>query len=158
MTTNSYFAQSYTGNGFYFESLDEYREKMGKANFEEVEIQLIDGNAKLFEAAGITQATIDVWFQELEDVADDDEAIRIQYLLDIGLDLQDAIERHEEVHIWRGTAEDYAAELIEETIDLSTLGNLQHYIAYEAIARDMNFNSEITEIERGIWITNCLDF
>lgn len=147
--------------GFYFENLDEFQEKMEKAPFEEVEIDYIDGDApSLFTQAGINQGNIESWFDELEHITDsDDEAIAIRYLLDVGLDLQDAIDRHDEVQIHRGTAEDYAQDLIEETTDMDSIPQvIQYHIDYQGIANDMRINGEITEIQYGIWVTNCLDF
>jgi len=160
MTTQLYanpYDISYTG--FYFESIDEFQEKMEKAPFEEVEIDYIDGdNPSLFGAAGINQGNIDTWFNDLDHIADD-EAIAIRYLLDTGYNLSEALEKFDDVQIWRGTAEDYAAELIEECYDLSSIPDtIKYHIDYQSIARDMDLNSEITEIEHNVWITNCLDF
>ncbi len=147
--------------GFYFESVEKFQKQMKKAKFEEVEIDYIDGdNPSLFEAAGINQGNISIWFQELEDIDDnDDTGIAIRYLRDTGLDLQDAIERADEVQIWHGSSEDYAAELIEECYDMGSIPDtIKYHIDYAGIANDMDLNSEITEIEHGIWVTNCLDF
>ncbi|MCG7878575.1 MAG: antirestriction protein ArdA [Candidatus Thiodiazotropha taylori] len=147
-------------DGFYFESLEEFQEKMEKATAEEFMIDYIDGdNPQLFEAAGINQGNIDIWFDELEDIADDDDvAIAIRYLLDTGYSLTDALEKHDEVQVWHGSSEDYAADLVEQTTDTSSLGWLENYIDYSRIANDMNLNSEISEVEHDIWITNCNEF
>ncbi|MES9814006.1 MAG: hypothetical protein ABW161_05590 [Candidatus Thiodiazotropha sp.] len=157
-----YFSNPYDINftGFYFENLEEFHEQMEKAPFEEVEIDYIDGdNPQLFEAAGISQGNIDTWFDELEDIADDDDAaIAIRYLLDTGYSLEDAIAKHEDVMIWHGSAEDYAADLVEQTTDTSNFGWLGSYIDYASIARDMQLNSEITEVEHDIWVVNCNEF
>lgn len=161
MTTNSYFALDLaTSHGFYFESFEEYDQKMEKTGFEEVEIQLIDGdNAKLWEACNISQATIETWFDELENIEDDeDEAIAMRYLLD-GLDLDAAIQRADEVQIHRGTAEDYAQDLIEETTDMTQIPQvIQWNIDWQGIANDMRINGEIAEVQYGVWVVNCLDF
>ncbi len=159
--TNSYYAQPYdiSYTGYFFSDLQEFSDQLGKAPFEEVELQFIDGdNPSLFEAAGINQGNIDTWFDELEHITDD-EAIAIRYLIDTGLDLEDAIERAEEVQIHHGSAEDYAAELVDECYDLNNIPEIiKYHIDYAGIANDMDLNSEISEIEHNIWITNCLDF
>ncbi|MFC1333177.1 MAG: antirestriction protein ArdA [gamma proteobacterium symbiont of Clathrolucina costata] len=75
------------------------------------------------------------------------------------LELQDAIDRAEEVQIHRGTAEDYAQDLIEETTDMSAIPDvIQYHIDWQGIASDMKINGEITEIAYGIWVVNFLDF
>ncbi len=156
------YANSYSPEhtGFYFESIEEFQEQMETASFEEVEIDYIDGdNPQLFEAAGINQGNIDIWFDELNDINEtDDEAISLRYLLETGYGLEDAIAKHEDVIVWFGTAEEYAAELVEQTTDTSNMGWLSNYINYAAIASDMQLNSEISEVEHEIWIVNCNEF
>jgi hypothetical protein len=108
--------------GFYFTSTDDYLLKMQQAAFEEVEIDYIDGdNPILFDAAGINQSNLDQWFNELDSIDDDStEGVSIIFLLGF-MDLKDAISRYEEVTVWFGTAEDYAAELLADTTDLEQL-------------------------------------
>ncbi len=84
-----------------------------------------------------------------------DDATRICYLLDY-LNLDDALNRYDEVCLHYGTAEDYAQEIIEETTEIPE--SLQYYIDYKAIARDMQINGEIFEIERELIITNVQEF
>jgi len=146
--------------GFYFDSIEKYEEGMEKLNdkgCEEVEIQFIDGDAhqpSLFRAANIDQSNISIWFEELEDLCAEDTT-RVCFLLDF-MDLDDALSRFDEVYLHYGTAEDYAQELIEETTEIPS--NLQYYIDYEAIARDMKINGEIIEIERDLIVTNAHEF
>ena len=65
-----FYAQPYDTSaiGFYFESLEEYKEKIKKAvntfgqAVEEFEIQFIDGeeiNSRLFDALGLNQANLE---------------------------------------------------------------------------------------------------
>ncbi|MEW8372646.1 MAG: antirestriction protein ArdA [Candidatus Thiodiazotropha sp.] len=161
MTT--FFAQPYSieHTGFYFDSLENFEAGMEKLNArgcEEVEIQYIDGEcglSRLARVAGIDQATIALWFEELEDL-DSHEIDQLCFLLDRGFDLEDALNRYEYVNIFYGTAADYAQELIEETTDIPE--NLRYYIDYDAIARDMGYNGEIEEIERELIVTNANEF
>ncbi|MEW7986730.1 MAG: antirestriction protein ArdA [Candidatus Thiodiazotropha sp.] len=160
MTT--FYAQPYSidHTGFYFDSMEDFEQGMEKLNAlgcEEVEVQYIEGEpglSRLAKAAGIDQATIGLWFEELEDL-DNHEVDQLCFLLDRGFDLEDALSRYEYVHIFYGTAADYAQELIEETSDIPD--NLRYYIDYEAIARDMGYNGEIEEIEREIIVTNAYE-
>lgn len=161
MTT--FYAQPYAldHTGFYFESFEDYEagmEKLGNRGCEEVEIQFIDGEthlSRLAQSVGVDQATIDTWFEELEDL-DGLETDQLCFLLDRGFTLDEALTRYEYVCIFHGTAEDYARELIEDITDIPE--NLRYYIDYEAIARDMRLNGEIEEIEREIIVTNCYEF
>ena len=138
--------------GFYFTSTADYQLQMQKTSFEEVEIDYIDGNnPKLFEAAGINQSNLDQWFDNLDSIDDDStEAISIIFLLDF-MDLKDAISRYEEVNVWFGSAEDYAAELLADTTDLEQLPEvIKYHIDYSGIARDMELSSEITEVGKSV--------
>lgn len=157
-----FYAQPYAleHTGFYFDSLEKFEsgmERLNKRGCEEVEIQFIDGQAHepgLFEAAGLHQGNINLWFEELEFLKSDD-ATRLCFLLDY-LDLDEALARFDEVCLHYGTAEDYAQELFEECYDIPDY--LQNYIDYEAVARDMKLNGEIVEIEHDLIVTNALEF
>ncbi len=158
-----FYAQPYSldHTGFYFDSLEAFEagmEKLNKLNCEEVEIQFIDGDdhlADLAKEAEINQANINLWFETLDDL-DKFEAQQLTYLLERGFNLDDALERYEEVCIYHGTATTYAQELVEETTEIPE--SLRYYIDYEAIARDMKINGEIEEIEYEIIVTNGYDF
>ncbi|MBT3045013.1 MAG: antirestriction protein ArdA [Candidatus Thiodiazotropha sp. (ex Codakia orbicularis)] len=161
MTT--FFAQPYSieHTGFYFDSLEDFEAGMKKLNArgcEEVEIQYIDGecgHSRLAKATGLDQATIGLWFEELEDF-DSMETDQLCFLLDRGFTLDEALTRYRYVAIFYGAAEDYTRELIEDTTDIPE--NLRYYIDYEAIARDMGYNGEIEEIEREVIVTNAYEF
>jgi len=159
----TFYAQPYSldHTGFYFEDMDEFETGMDKLNAqgcEEVEIQFIDGDdhqADLAKAAEINQATVNVWFETLEDL-DEQETTQLCYLLDRGFDLDEALRRYYEVYIFHGKAADYAQELMEDITDIPE--NLRYYIDYEAIARDMGYNGEIEEIAHDVIVTNAHDF
>lgn len=157
------FAQSYTNGmvGFYFENYDEYCELMQgleAQGHEEVEIQFIDGEpeqGKLFEAAGITQTNVQLWYEQLDDLRTV-ETLQLVYLLNCGYRLEDALENHSDVMIHFGSASDYAQELTAETSEIPK--HLINYIDYEAIARDMEISGEIAELDHHIYIVNALEF
>lgn len=149
---------SYTG--FYFGSIEEFNEQLSQASYEEVEIDYIDGdNPGLFQATKIHQGNVDLWFDELDKYTDDShEALSICYLLDI-MHLDEAIKRRDEVILHRGSLADYAFELVEDICSLDQLPDLiRNHIDYDSIARDLEFNSEVTELSRNIWVVNCYEF
>jgi len=66
------------------------------------------------------------------------------------------MERYDEVYLHHGAAEDYAYDLIDETTEVPE--NLRYYIDYKAIARDMEINGEIAEINHDLIVTNANEF
>lgn len=149
-----------TYTGFYFDNIDEYNQKLSQADYEEVEIDYIDGdNPTLFQATKIHQGNVDQWFDELDQYSDDSqEASAIRYLLDI-MQLDEAINRKDEVILHLGSLADYAFELVEDTCSLDQLPDLiRNYIDYESIGRDLELNSEVTEIHHNLWVINCHEF
>ncbi len=158
-----FYAQPYSlkHTGFYFNSIEVFEagmEQLNKKGCEEVEIQFIDGSdhlVQLANAANIHQGNVPLWYEELENL-DETEATQLNFLLDCGYNLDDAMKRYEEVCLHEGTAEDYAYDLIEETTEIPE--NLRYYIDYKAIARDMQINGEITEINHDLIVTNAHEF
>jgi hypothetical protein len=149
---------SYTG--FYFTSTEEFESNMNKAPFEEVELDFIDGNNPgLFHAVKIHQGNVDLWFDELDKYSDDShEASAIGYLLDM-MHLDEAIKRRDEVILHRGNLADYAFELVSDVYPLDELPDIiKHHIHYDSIGRDLELNSEVTELSRNVWVVNCLEF
>ncbi|MCB9989741.1 MAG: antirestriction protein ArdA [Rhodospirillales bacterium] len=161
MTT--FYAQPYSldHTGFYFDSLDQYEtgmDKLEKQGCEEVEIQFIAGDdhlARLAKDASIGQGQVHLWFEELDDL-DEIAADQIGFLLDCGYSLEDALGAYEDVILYEGSAADYAAEMIEETTEIPE--NLRYYIDYDAIARDMELNGEITALRYHLLVVNAQDF
>lgn len=158
------YGYEYRARGFYFDSLEDYdakRADLEATGCEEWEIDYIEGdNVKLFEACGISQNTVEVWFNELDHLADDDDlALAVRFLMETVHDLDSAISQAGMVNIFNGTREDYAREIIGECGLLESLPhNLREYFDFDAFARDMELNSEITEIAPDVWVTNPQDF
>ena len=158
-----FYAQPYSldHTGFYFSSPEEYEAGMAaleKRGCEEVEIQFIDGEdhlADIAKAATIYQNQVELWYDALE-VLDEDEGQQLLFLLECGYSLDDALERYEDVQLYAGTKSDYAYELMEETSDIPEF--LRNYIDYDAIARDMELNGELTEIHHELLVTNANEF
>jgi hypothetical protein len=153
------YAQPYdiSANGFYFKSQAEYAEKSAQARnaygfpVEEYELQFIDGediDAKLFEALGVNQCNF-YQFLEACDAWDDNQKRKAiiavgecGYSLDLGLGDPDDLD----VDIYEM---DTLRELAECFVDEGMYGPipapLQHYIDYDAIARDLGIDyCEIT--------------
>jgi hypothetical protein len=149
---------SYTG--FYFTSTEEFDSNMNKAPFEEVEIDYIEGgNPRLFHATNINQGNVDLWFDELDRYEDNhQEALAICYLIEI-MHLDEAIKRKDEVILHRGNLADYAFEHVKDVCSLDELPDLiRNHIHYDSIGRDLELNSEVTELSRNVWVVNCLEF
>jgi antirestriction protein len=161
MTT--FYAQPYSTDhtGFYFESIDQYEtgmKRLNKQGCEEVEIQFIDGEehqARMAAAVTIYQCNVHRWFEELDDL-DDTAATQISFLLDLGYSIADAMDRYEDVCLFAGKASDYADDIINETTEIPE--GLAYYIDYDAIARDMQINGEINELEHELIVTNAHEF
>ena len=149
---------SYTG--FYFDTLSPFNQKLSQANYEEVEIDYIDGdNPRLFQSAKIHQGNVDLWFDLLDRYSDDSqEALSIGYLIEI-MHLDEAIKRRDEVILHRGSLADYAFELVSDVYPLDQLPDLiRNHIDYASIARDLELNSEVAEVGHNAWIVNSLEF
>ncbi|WP_286800111.1 antirestriction protein ArdA [Oceanicaulis sp. UBA2681] len=156
---NIYHATPYdiSATGFYFETLDECRERASRHRneygdpVEEYEIQFIDGdNYELFKAIGVNQANLPLWFDQFEDL-DEDEAARAIYLAGYEcIAPEEIIDRLDEVMLFEGTLLEYAEDYVESTGLLDQLPeSLRYYFDVEAFARDMRLGGEVTELELG---------
>jgi hypothetical protein len=88
--THIYHATPYdiSATGFYFTSLEDYQAKAATHRneygqpVEEYMIQYIDGDAApLFNALEVTQATLELWFAQFEEL-DGEDAVKAIYLAD----------------------------------------------------------------------------
>ena len=155
--TNQYHATPYDINatGFYFNTYDEYVEKASthKNDYgdpvEEYEIQFINGdNYQLFNALGINQANLEKWFEDFENLDTDDEAKAIYLAEYTGYEMQDILDQLDDICLFKGTAEEYAEEYIEDTDMLADMPeNLRYYFDTEAFASDMVTGGDITVLE-----------
>lgn len=108
--------------GFYFESLEDYEVRFENARdsfglqVEEFEIQFIDGeegDAQLFEATGVNQATVSQFFDVIEDMEDYQKAA-LFFLLEQGYGLDEAQDNIDDVMIQEGDLEEAAEQLFDE--------------------------------------------
>lgn len=155
---NSYHATPYdiNANGFYFSTLEEYQEKAEKHTniygepVEEFEIQFIDGDYPgLFRELEINQANLNIWFEYFEEL-EEEKAIKCYYLSsDRGMTIEEIKEFDlDEIHLFEGTAKEYAENYLEETGMLEQIPeNLRYYFDYDAFARDLVIGSDIAEFD-----------
>ncbi|MAO39209.1 MAG: hypothetical protein CMK70_03020 [Pseudohongiella sp.] len=152
--TNQYHATPYdiSATGFYFSTYEEYCEKAASHTnkygqpVEEYEIQYINGdNHELFLALGINQANLQLWFEEFEDLCEEDIIKAIYLANNFGYSAEEITDRLEDVCLFEGTAEQYAEDFIEETGALNH-ETLRYYFDTKAFARDMLLGGDISEI------------
>lgn len=140
--------------GFYFENLSEYETKatMHVDRFgnlvEEFEIQFIDGDdAELFEACGINQANLNIWFDEIEFLQDFEKA-SLYYLVGVaGYNLDQALTKMDEPSIYQGELLEAATELFDECYLHTIPDDIKYYIDYEKFARDCQLGGDLCEFE-----------
>ena len=149
-----FYAQPYdiSAEGFYFRSMTDYTKQVKTIRnscgniVEEFEIQYIDGgllNAEFAKAWQINQANIG---QFIEAANEWDEEDKIRFILAVGecgygFDPDDITSDDFEVDIYRhDSMRDLAVEFIEEGIFGDVPKRLQHYIDYDAIARDLEMD------------------
>ena len=120
-----FYAQPYSldHTGFYFDSIESYEagiKRLNSQGCEEVEIQLIDADDQLVSlasAARIHQGNVRQWYEDLEDL-DETAATQIMFLLGLGYDISEVMDRYEDVCLYHGAASDYAYDLINETTEV----------------------------------------
>lgn len=148
------FAQPYNMDacGFYFHSAEEFeakaealRDRYGNP-VEEFEIQFINGDdAELFEACGIGQANLSVWFDDIEGM-DEREKIALCFLAGaLGYSLDNAMDKVEDVILFHGDAQEAAEELFDECYAHAIPENLRFYFDMEKFARDLEIGGDFNE-------------
>ena len=113
-----------------------------------------DSEFKLFEVN--EYSSISELNEKCEELAqfDEDDLKRISYLLEhLNYDLEDAIEKYDEVTIYENmTMKDVAEEYIESTVDFSNIPAIvAQNIDYDAIARDFEIDSSYEVIENDVY-------
>ena len=98
------------------------------------------------DAAGINQANLEQWFDDLE-YLDDTEKAALFAILSLGYNLDQAIEKIEGATLYRGRLEDAAEELFDEIYLSEIPKNLHSYIDYSRFARDCELSGDMTEFE-----------
>lgn len=140
--------------GFYFTDAHDYESKSTVhvdryGNLvEEFEIQFIDGDdAQLFEACGINQANLNIWFDDIE-FLQDHEKVNLYYLVGVaGHTLSQALEKLDDPSITESSLRDAAEELFDECWLSSVPESVRFYVDYDKFARDCELSGDMTEFE-----------
>lgn len=150
------FAQPYNldAQGFYFHSTEEFESKSENLRdrfgcpVEEFEIQFIEGeDSDLFEACGINQSNLFVWFDEIE-ALDDHEKTSLYFLAGIlGYSLDNAMNKIDEVCIFHGDAQEAAEQFFDDCYAHAIPENLRFYFDMERFARDLEIDGGFNEFE-----------
>jgi hypothetical protein len=114
---------------------------------EEFEIDYIDGDdADLFKACGINQSNLEKWFDEVE-CLDDWEKVQLFYVMDMNIvrDLDEGLEKREDVQIFEGIMERAAEDLFDEIYAHEIPEHLRCYIDYKAFANDCRCGGDMVE-------------
>lgn len=163
------FAQPYdiSAHGFYFETAEEYNEKVNKLlnsygqPVEEFELQFIDGesiDADLFKALGVHQGDFSAYLQAVNDWSEDDKikviiAVgEVGYKFDLSKDTPDQFD----IDLYElDSLKDLAEQFVEEGMFGEIHKALQYYIDYEAIARDLGMDYSEIKINNTNYIYRC---
>jgi hypothetical protein len=139
---------SLDGRGFYFTDLDEYQagydKEYKRARTEEYEIDFIDGSpleSALFKAMHVDQASLEKYFDLLDELDGDDESTVAAFLWltgDIGYDVEKAIRKVRDVSLVAAKPEDYAYDFIR---DVGMSEDWQSmYFDYDSFGRDLRLD------------------
>ncbi len=146
-----FYAQPYdiSAMGFYFEDMQEYDAKYTtcKNDFggqvEEFEIQFIDGDSidsELFKAFGIHQGNIHQFIEKIDEWDEQEKQILIiavgegGYKFDLAKDSPDDFD----VDIYHtDSMRELAMQFVDEGLFGEIPDNIQYYLDYDAIARDL---------------------
>jgi len=155
------YAKPYNGDkkGFYFESLAEYEAGVLASGAEEFDILFIDGDfgESIFIKMKVSQCNIEESF-ELADVLEgmnEEQLTAVEFLLDCGHSIGDAIDKYEDVCISSESLNDYAYGLMTECYSVPE--TILHYLDYRAFGRDLKLDGSVVELG-GYLITNAGDF
>jgi hypothetical protein len=138
--------------GFYFDTAEEFDQRIKAAPFEEVEIQFIDGTdaeCLLFKLCKPHQGSIAEYYEAINAGYEDYQLAALSYLVeDMGLNWEEATDRAtlDDVSVYEMNIEELARHFAEEGIYPSGVNEeVLPYLDYEMLARDLSMDySEIT--------------
>ncbi|MGJ5813612.1 antirestriction protein ArdA [Paludibaculum fermentans] len=138
--------------GFYFETAEEFTERMKKAPFEEVEIQFIDGTDEdclLFKLCKPHQGNVAGYFEALDTGYEGHRLAALSYLMEYqGTTWEDATASGalDDVDVYEMTTKELAEQFAEEGIYPAGVNEqVLPYLDYDLLARDLSM--DYTEIE-----------
>lgn len=153
---STFFAQPYSLDavGFYFDTLEAYGEKSERlldtfGNLvEEFEIQFIDGDdCELFSACGINQGNLYTWFETIIDLSDQEKTALFYLRSVLGYNLENALDKLEDVNLSEGNLKDVAETLFDEFYLNDVPESVRAYIDYEKYARDCEIGGDLHEFD-----------
>jgi len=155
-TMSTFFAQPYNLDavGFYFETLEAYTEKSENLldafgnPVEEFEIQFIDGDdCELFSVCGINQGNLQAWFETVADLRDQEKTALFYLCSILGYNLENALDKLEDVNLSEGNLKDVAETLFDEFYLNDVPESVRAYIDYEKYARDCELGGDLCEFD-----------
>jgi len=155
-TMSTFFAQPYNLDavGFYFETLEAYSEKSENLldafgnPVEEFEIQFIDGDdCELFSVCGINQGNLQTWFETVADLSDQEKTALFYLRSVLGYNLENALDKLEDVNLSEGNLKDVAETLFDEFYLNDVPESVRAYIDYEKYARDCEIGGDLYEFD-----------
>ena len=153
---STFFAQPYSLDavGFYFDTLEAYTEKSENLldafgyPVEEFEIQFIDGDdCELFSACGINQCNLHTWFEDVADLRDQEKTALFYLCSILGYNLENALDKLEDVNLSEGNLKDVAETLFDELYLSDVPESVRAYIDYEKYARDCELGGDLCEFD-----------
>ena len=141
-------------SGFCFTSYEEYQSKSSSLvddfgyPVEEFEIDFIEGElSELFNTCDINQCTLELWFDEIENLIDSDQVELYYRCEQLGQNTQEALDSiNSDGFIQQCSLSDYAYESVNESGVIDCLPEtLQCYFNHDAYARDLEINGEAAE-------------
>ena len=161
------FAQPYdiSANGFYFDTVERYDDKAKSLRnsygepVEEFEIQFIDGDdidAAVFRALGVHQGDISSFLEACEEWDYEDKVRAIIAVGEVGYDFDFKSDHpaYFDVDIYEfENLRDLAEQFVDEGLFGDIPENIQCYLDYDAIARDLGVDYSETTIagRRYVW-------
>ena len=163
------YAQPYdvSAHGFYFDNIEEYERQAAKNRndmgfpVEEYELQFIDGesiDAQLFRALNVHQGNFSLF---LDACAAWDDRQKQKVIIAVGecgytFDLKSGDPEDFDVDIYEmSTLRELAEHFVEEGLFGDIPQNLQNYLDYDAIARDLGMDYSETTIAGTRLIYRC---
>ena len=164
VSATTLFAQPYApeANGFFFHSAEEFEDKAEGVcdpygeKVEEFEIQFIDGDdPELFEACGIEQSNLSIWFDDIEGMRDAEKAALYFLITDCSLSLDEAMRQVDDVSLFHGDAKSAAREVFEEYYASEIPENLRTCFDMDKFAHDFEVGGDFCEFQFGGSIYTC---
>ena len=155
------YAQPYNGDykSFQFSNLEEYEAGVIASGAEEYEIGLVDADfdGAIFKGMKVSQCNIEEAF-EIADVLEGMDAKQltaVEFLLDCGKGIHEAMDSYDDVCISSESLDDYAYRAMTDCYAVP--GDLMNYLDYEKYGRDLKLEGVVVELN-GYLITNANDF